>query len=104
MGDSLLDQIPGGLTVMSSIQPANDTGGARRKTSPTQSPYFRVLVKGERVPPRPGRADELIWPRPEPAPVPDPPAAAPAPATAPAAAETPKEAPAKSRKRQRDQG
>ncbi len=104
MGDSLLDQIPGGLTVMSSIQPANDSGGARRKISPTQSPYFRVLVKGERVNPRPGRADDLIWPRPEPAPVPDPPAAAPAPAPAPAAVDTPKEPPAKSRRKPRDQG
>lgn len=66
MGDSLLDQIAGGVTVMSSVTPSNEAPGARRKLSPTQSPYFRVLVKGEKVDPRPGRADELAWPRPEP--------------------------------------
>ncbi len=96
MGESLLDQIAGGITVMSSITPPNDAGGgARRKLSPTQSPYFRVLVKGERLDSRPGRADELVWPRPEPPPfVAEPPksakpvVAAPPP---PPAAEEPKE-------------
>jgi hypothetical protein len=33
--------------------------------SPTQSPYFRVLEKGERMPSKPGRADDFAWPRPE---------------------------------------
>ena len=63
MGDTLVDQIPGGLTVMSSVTPASDAGGARRKLSPTQSSYYRVLVKGERLPPKPGRADDTSWPR-----------------------------------------
>jgi hypothetical protein len=63
MGDTLIDQIPGGLTVMSSVTPASEAGGARRKLSPTQSSYYRVLVKGERLPPRPGRADDTSWPR-----------------------------------------
>ena len=67
MGENLLDQIAGGITVISSITPSNDAGGAaRRKLSPTQSPYFRVLVKGERLDARAGRADEMVWPRPEP--------------------------------------
>jgi hypothetical protein len=63
MGDTLIDQIPGGLTVMSSVTPASEAGGARRKLSPTQSSYYRVLVKGERLPPKPGRADDTSWPR-----------------------------------------
>ncbi len=62
MGDVLVDQIPGGLTVMSSITPARNADGSRRR-SPTQSPYFRVLEKGERLPPKPGRADDFSWPR-----------------------------------------
>lgn len=73
MGDSVVDQIPGGLTVMSSITPSADPGGgggARRKVAPTQTPYFRVLVKGERIAPRAGRADDAAWPRPTPAPEP----------------------------------
>ena len=63
MGDTLIDQIPGGLTVMSSVTPASEAGGARRKLSPTQSSYYRVLVKGERLAPKPGRADDTSWPR-----------------------------------------
>jgi lysophospholipase L1-like esterase len=68
MGDTLLDQIAGGITVMSSIMPSSaaGTGVGRQRLSPTQSPFFRVLVKGERLQPRPGRADDMSWPRPEP--------------------------------------
>ena len=63
MGDVLVDQIPGGLTVMSSIVPPRGSDGSRRRMSPTQSPYFRVLEKGERMPSKPGRADDFAWPR-----------------------------------------
>ncbi|KAB2937764.1 MAG: DUF459 domain-containing protein [Hyphomicrobium sp.] len=65
MGDVLVDQIPGGLTVMSSIVPPRGADGTRRRLSPTQSPYFRVLEKGERLPSKPGRADDFTWPRPQ---------------------------------------
>ena len=103
VGETVLDQIPGGVTVMSSITPATELGsGARRKLPPTQAPYFRLLVKGERLSPRVGRADELVWPRPEPAPIPDPPAATTPPAAP--AAEAPKDAPAKPARRSRDRG
>lgn len=69
-GDSVVDQIPGGMTVISSITPMGDGTGAagRRRLSPTQTPYFRVLVKGERLTARPGRADDVSWPKPEPPP------------------------------------
>lgn len=64
MGDQLADQISSGLTVLSSITPASDGGGlAKAKLSPAQTPYFRVLVKGERPAPRKGRADDHSWPR-----------------------------------------
>ncbi len=59
-GDLLVDQIAGGLTLMSSITPAGNK--ARGKLSPTQAPYFRLLVKGERLTPKPGRADDVSWP------------------------------------------
>jgi hypothetical protein len=59
-GDLLVDQIAGGLTLMSSITPAGSKG--RGRTSPTQAPYFRLLVKGERLQPKPGRADDMTWP------------------------------------------
>lgn len=59
-GDMLVDQISGGLTLMSSISPSGNRD--RGRLSPTQAPYFRLLVKGERLQPKPGRADDLTWP------------------------------------------
>ncbi|MET0638443.1 MAG: DUF459 domain-containing protein [Hyphomicrobium sp.] len=59
-GDLLVDQIAGGLTLMSSISPAGNRD--RGRLSPTQAPYFRLLVKGERLQPKPGRADDVTWP------------------------------------------
>ena len=71
IGEAVLDQIPGGLTVMSTVALAaspGTPGAARRRLAPSQAPYFRVLFKGERLTPQPGRADDTAWPRPEPPP------------------------------------
>jgi hypothetical protein len=70
LGESVVDQIPGGLTVLSTVALATGSGqaGGKRRLSPSQSPYFRVLFKGERLPPKPGRADDASWPRPAPPP------------------------------------
>jgi hypothetical protein len=67
MGETLIDQIAGGMTVMSSITPsgAGSQGAGRQRLAPTQTPFFRVMVKGERLTPKPGRADDLSWPRPD---------------------------------------
>ena len=59
-GDLLVDQIAGGLTLMTSIAPTSNQ--AKGRLAPTQAPYFRLLVKGERLPPKPGRADDVAWP------------------------------------------
>ena len=64
MGDVLVDQISGGLTVMSSIIPPVSSAAGRHR-SPTQTPYFRVLEKGERLIPKAGRADDVSWPKPQ---------------------------------------
>jgi hypothetical protein len=64
MGHSLVDQVSGGLTMMSSITPSAALGNGRG-LSPTQSPYYRVLMKGERLTPKKGRADDFTWPRAE---------------------------------------
>ena len=65
MGHSLVDQVAGGLTMMSSITPSAALGSNGRGLSPTQSPYYRVLMKGERLTPKKGRADDFTWPRTE---------------------------------------
>jgi hypothetical protein len=73
MGDVVADDVGGGLVVLSSITPAG-SGPASRRAAPSLSPYYQVLVKGERLAPKPGRADDFSWPKPEPEAVPEPPA------------------------------
>ena len=65
MGYSLVDQVAGGPAVMSSVTPSSAQSANGRGLSPTQSPYYRVLMKGERLAPKKGRADDFTWPRPE---------------------------------------
>jgi hypothetical protein len=70
MGAVLVDQIAGGLNIMSTVTAASDASiDGHRRLSPTQTPFFRVLVKGERLEARAGRADDFSWPRPAPPPV-----------------------------------
>ncbi len=64
VGDTVMTEILGGLTVVSSITPSADPTGEKRRG--TASPLLRVLQRGESLPPKPGRADEMPWPRPEP--------------------------------------
>jgi hypothetical protein len=66
MGDAVADDIGGGLVVLSSITPAGAGPGPGRRSVPSLSPYYQVLIKGERLAPKPGRADDFSWPRPEP--------------------------------------
>jgi hypothetical protein len=65
LGETVTDTLPGGIIVMSSIAPGLGAGSLaqRRRLAPTQTPFFKVLVKGERLTPRPGRADDFSWPR-----------------------------------------
>ena len=66
MGDVVADDIGGGLVVLSSITPASSGSGLNRRQAPSQAPYYHVLIKGERLQPKPGRADDFGWPRVEP--------------------------------------
>lgn len=92
VGDSITADIGGGLTVVSSVTLSSDSlTGDRRRLPPTQTPFYRVLVKGERLASKPGRADDFSWPKPEPPPVD-------ASAVAPAASPAVKLAPVKGRR------
>ena len=66
-GEAVVEEIGGGLTVVNSVSMLGDgvtsSAGGRRKTSPTQSAFYTVLVKGERPTPKRGRADDFTWPR-----------------------------------------
>ena len=77
MGDVVADEVGGGLLALSSITPSGlAPGTTRRVTAPSLSPYYTVLIKGERPMPKPGRADDFSWPRVDPQIVVEPPAPA----------------------------
>jgi uncharacterized protein len=64
VGDTLTDTLSNGLLVMRSVTPSGagaERAGTRRAL--TQQPFFIALAKGERLPPKPGRADDFRWPR-----------------------------------------
>ncbi len=67
VGDSVMTEILGGLTVVSSVTPLGESGERRRAGSDQTTPLHRVLLRGESMPPKPGRSDDMPWPRPEPA-------------------------------------
>jgi hypothetical protein len=70
-GDNLAVELPGGIMLLNSVTAVNrgPLRGGSGQLSASQSPFFKVWAKGERLTPRPGRADDLQWPRPEPTPV-----------------------------------
>jgi len=71
LGDNAVQVIGGGVPLLSTVSPADQTALAlrQRRLSPTQSVFFKVWGKGERLDPKPGRADDFQWPRPVPKPV-----------------------------------
>lgn len=72
MGDVVADDVGGGVVVLSSITPAAPGAGVSRRLAPSLSPYYQVLIKGEPLPSKPGRADDFTWPKVEPELAPEP--------------------------------
>lgn len=65
LGDPVATKLPGGGVVVSTVAPVVDANSAGRRAVGVNAPYHLVLEKGQRLPPRPGRLDDLPWPRPE---------------------------------------
>lgn len=88
-GEPLVEMLPNGATVISSVSSLTEGSAAaqrQRRNSGPQSPYYIVMIKGERLASKPGRADDFSWPRPDPeAALPATPSATARPAPAPAA-------------------
>jgi uncharacterized protein len=64
VGENVMQALPGGLVTMSSVTTVTEIAGAARRSVPvTQTPHYKVLVKGEAMQPKPGRADDFRWPR-----------------------------------------
>lgn len=62
-GEVIAREMETGVTAMASISPISDSdlAAAQRRLPVTQRPYYRVLVRGEELKPKPGRADDFRW-------------------------------------------
>ncbi|MEZ5926409.1 MAG: GDSL-type esterase/lipase family protein [Hyphomicrobiaceae bacterium] len=65
VGKTLLSDLRGGLTALTSIASATEqiVSGGKPRIPLSQSPFYKVLIKGEPLPPKPGRADDFSWPK-----------------------------------------
>src|SRR5262245_19616625 len=63
--ENISSDLPGGLTALASISAVSDPSVASSKPRLplAQRPYYRVLIKGEQLKPKAGRADDFSWPR-----------------------------------------
>lgn len=57
-------ELPGGYTAIASISAIGDVtlSSSRPRLPLVQRPYYRVLVRGEQLQPKSGRADDFSWP------------------------------------------
>ncbi len=62
--ENIPGDLPGGLTALASISSVNDptVASSKPRLPLTQRPYYRVLIKGEQLKPKAGRADDFTWP------------------------------------------
>lgn len=65
LGDPVVTLLAGGAAIVSTVTPASETGSAERRAAGINAPHHLVLEKGQRLQPRPGRLDDLPWPRSE---------------------------------------
>lgn len=63
--ENIASDLADGLTALASISLVNDPSVASSKPRLplTQRPYYKVLIKGEQLKPKAGRADDFAWPR-----------------------------------------
>ncbi len=60
----LVDDVGDGVSVSTMVTALPEAAGlGRRRGAAIQSNYTTVWVKGDRLPPKPGRADDFSWPR-----------------------------------------
>ena len=60
----ITSQLPGGFTSMATISAVTDLtlASSRPQLPLKQRPYYRVLIQGEQLEPKSGRADDFAWP------------------------------------------
>jgi uncharacterized protein len=62
--EMIMSELPVGLTAVATISAVTDLSLASSKPRLplTQRPYYKVLIKGEQLEPKSGRADDFAWP------------------------------------------
>lgn len=65
--EMLADDVGNGISVSTMVAALPDVAGVagRRRGTASLANYTTVWVKGERLPTKPGRADDFAWPRPD---------------------------------------
>ncbi len=64
-GETIVGNIEVGVTGLATVSPVTDLNAdsGERRLPVTERRYFKALVKGEALEPKPGRADDFRWPR-----------------------------------------
>ncbi len=62
--ETIVSALPGGLTAVATLSVATDLSlsSSRPRLPLSQRPYYRVLIKGEQLKAKSGRADDYAWP------------------------------------------
>ncbi len=57
-------ELPGGFTAVATISAVTDLSlaSSRPRLPLSQRPYYQVLIRGEQLEPKSGRADDFAWP------------------------------------------
>jgi hypothetical protein len=63
--ENIASDLPDGLTALASISSIGDpsVSSSKPRLPLTQRPYYKVLIQGEQLKPKPGRGDDFAWPR-----------------------------------------
>lgn len=64
-GETIIGDMSEGVTGLATVSPLNDLNAnlGERRLPVTERLYYKALVKGEPLKPKPGRADDFRWPR-----------------------------------------
>ena len=62
--EMIASDLSGGLTALASISSVSDLSvtSSKPRLPLTQRPYYKVLIQGEQLKPKTGRADDFAWP------------------------------------------
>ena len=64
LGHTMPADLMGGFTVMSSIATSLDANqGSSMQLPLTENPFYKLLIRGDTLPAKPGRVDDFSWPR-----------------------------------------